>query len=39
MPIPSKPAVLNRFRWELADLQPGSVPAPEPFKLRPAGEQ
>jgi len=39
MPILSKPAVLNRFRWKLADLQPGSVPAPAPFNLRPAGEQ
>lgn len=39
MPIPSKPTVLHRFRWKLADLTPDSVPAPAPFTLRPAGEQ
>jgi len=39
MPIPSKPTLLDRYRWKLADLQPGSVPVPAPFTLRPAGEQ
>jgi len=39
MPIPSKPAILSRFRWKLADLQPDAVSVPAPFTLRPAGEQ
>lgn len=39
MPIPSKPVALARFRWNLADLTPGSVPMPGPYTVRPAGEQ
>lgn len=39
MAIPSKPVLLNRFRWNLSDLPPDSAPAPAPFTLRPAGEQ
>ena len=39
MSIPSRPTTLDRYRWKLADLQPGSVSVPAPFTLRPAGEQ
>ena len=39
MPIPSKPAALIRFRWNLADLKPGEVVMPNPYTLREAGEQ
>lgn len=39
MPIPSKPVTLARFRWNLAELTPGSVPMPGPYTLRAAGEQ
>ena len=39
MPITSKPTLLDRFQWKLADLRPGSAPVPAPFTLRPAGEE
>jgi len=39
MPIPSKPVTLAKFRWNLADLTPGSVAMPKPYVVRPAGEQ
>lgn len=39
MPIPSKAVTLARFRWNLAELTPGSVPMPGPYTVRPAGEQ
>jgi len=39
MPIPSKPAQLIRFRWDLASLKPGEVAMPGPYTLRQAGEQ
>lgn len=39
MPIPSKPVILARFRWKLADLQSEAAPIPGPYTLRPAAEQ
>jgi len=39
MPIPSKPVVLARFQWNLADVPSGAGEIAAPFVLRPAGEQ
>ncbi len=39
MSIPSKPTLLNRYHWKLAELPSGSGLVPAPFTLRPAGEQ